>query len=121
MKIVFPFPDSKVFPNAKRAVHWTRYRKVEASQRELGFFTTKAATKNYERFLLAEDNEKITIKVSIYPPDNRRRDDDGMIGAFKHLRDGMADALGTDDYRFRCTYEICPPEKPGRVEVEIEL
>ncbi|KQM58771.1 hypothetical protein ASE65_10430 [Sphingomonas sp. Leaf16] len=59
------------------------------------------------------------MTIRFVPPDHRRRDDDGMIGAFKHGRDGIADALGVDDHSFRPTYEFAEPEKPGRVVVEI--
>ena len=62
---------------------------------------------------------RIPIEVRFYPPDNRHRDDDNMIASFKAARDGIADALGVDDRRFRPVYKFMDPEKPGRVEVDI--
>ena len=49
----------------------------------------------------------------------RRRDDDNMVGSFKAYRDGIADALGVDDRRFRPHYFFEDAEKPGRIDVEI--
>ena len=59
------------------------------------------------------------MTIRFYPPDARLRDDDGIIGAFKHARDGIADALRVDDHRFRPEYHFMDPAKPGRVEVEV--
>lgn len=61
---------------------------------------------------------KIT-SITFFPPDRRKRDDDGMIGAFKNGRDGVADALGSDDHKFRPTYCFGEPVKGGRIEVTI--
>ena len=61
----------------------------------------------------------LALRVTFQPPNRIRRDDDGMIGAFKHLRDGIADALGMDDRLFRPEYHFAEPKKPGAVFVEI--
>jgi hypothetical protein len=57
------------------------------------------------------------MTITFYPPDHRHRDDDNMVGSFKSYRDGIADALGVNDRRFRPRYVFADPEKPGRVEV----
>jgi crossover junction endodeoxyribonuclease RusA len=118
MKIVFPWPSPKVFPNYKRANHWRKFRAVEKSEREAGCILTCAAIPANERRELRDRlTGKLALSITFYPPDRRHRDDDGMVGAFKHYRDGMADSLGIDDRHFRCTYAFGEPEKPGRVEV----
>lgn len=61
----------------------------------------------------------IALHITFYPPDKRRRDRDNAQASLKHHLDGIADALGVDDYRFRPTYDFAEPEKPGRVEVKI--
>lgn len=68
---------------------------------------------------LQADDSLIAVAIRFYPPDRRHRDDDNMIGAFKAARDGIADALGVNDRRFRPVYYFETPEKPGRVEVEL--
>jgi crossover junction endodeoxyribonuclease RusA len=65
--------------------------------------------------------DKIPVKITFYPPDNRHRDDDNMVGSFKSYRDGIADALGVNDRRFSPHYFFAEPEKPGRVVVEIAV
>lgn len=66
---------------------------------------------------IAAGDGKIPIEVRFYPPDARHRDDDNMIASFKAARDGIADAIGVDDRRFRPVYQFMGPEKPGRIEV----
>ena len=48
----------------------------------------------------------IQLEIEFFPPDRRHRDDDNMIGAFKHGRDGMALAWNVNDKRFRCSYKV---------------
>jgi crossover junction endodeoxyribonuclease RusA len=43
----------------------------------------------------------LALWLDFYPPDRRARDDDNIIAAFKAGRDGMAEALGINDRRFR--------------------
>ncbi|WP_148649262.1 RusA family crossover junction endodeoxyribonuclease [Novosphingobium barchaimii] len=61
----------------------------------------------------------IEMTVTFYPPDRRHRDDDNMIASFKAARDGIADALGVDDRKFRPKYTIAEPCTPGRIEITL--
>lgn len=115
--IVLPWPNKRLTPNAKNRVHWSAYAPAKAADRKTGnVLSTVALSLADKRSLAALDIIPVTIRF--FPPDARRRDDDGIIGAFKHMRDGIADSIGVDDHRFRPTYQIMDPEKPGRVEVE---
>lgn len=116
MKVVLPWPDPRLFPNYKRANHWRKFRSQERDARALGWGLAMEALSASERKALAEASY-LNMEVAFFPPDHRKRDDDGMIGAIKNARDGIADALGVDDRRFRPTYRIADPEKPGRVEI----
>lgn len=118
MKIVLPWPDKRLTPNAKRRKHWRTYQPAIKVDRHNGRVCTLIALSPTERAEVAKRGT-IPFTVTFFPPDRRHRDDDGMIGAFKHMRDGIADAFGVDDRHFRPTYEFGEPEKPGRVEVEI--
>lgn len=60
----------------------------------------------------------IHVWLTFVPPDRRKRDDDNMIAAFKPGRDGMADALGVDDSRFRLHIEVAD-RVGGMVEVRL--
>lgn len=58
--------------------------------------------------------------MTFYPPDKRHRDDDNLIASFKSGRDGMAEAIGIDDKRFRLHPFVSDVTKPGgTVEVTI--
>lgn len=96
------------------------YRPAEKADRHAGFlFTLDALVKACLSVAAFAGTAPIDMTVTFYPPDRRHRDDDGMIGAFKHMRDGIADALRVNDRRFRPTYAFGEPEKPGRVEVTL--
>ena len=116
--ITFPWPSPKVFPNYKRSHHWRTYRDEEKSERKDGADITLDAIDWRHRAAVKRIEGFIHLRVTFTPPDRRKRDDDGCIGAFKHYRDGMADALRVDDARFRCEYVFADPAKPGCVIVE---
>jgi crossover junction endodeoxyribonuclease RusA len=110
MFLALPFPPKELFPNAKRkAKHWSAY---------------SGKARNYRtacKALVLEAKAKGTlVAVTFHPPDARSRDDDGLIGAFKAGRDGVADALKVDDKTFRPTYAVGEIRRPlGEVVVEI--
>ena len=62
---------------------------------------------------------KLRAHVRFFPPDNRNRDEDGMVSSVKSQLDGIADALGVNDGRFRLSHEVEGVTKGGRVIVEI--
>ncbi len=119
MKIVLPWPDVRLTPNAKRRKHWRAYQPVIKADRHMGYVQTLSQLHLGIRDIRAafKGAAKLDCTISFYPPDHRKRDDDGAISAFKHLRDGMCDALCIDDHRLRPSYTMCEPDKPGRVEV----
>ena len=43
----------------------------------------------------------VHLWITFYAPDKRHRDDDNLVAQFKNGRDGVADALGINDKRFR--------------------
>jgi Holliday junction resolvase RusA-like endonuclease len=119
MKIVLPWPDRRLSPNAR--VHWRVKHAVKAPAREAGKYATFEAVAGGMREARAAlaGNDPIPVKITFYPPDKRHRDDDNMIGSFKSARDGIAEALGVNDRRFRPHYFFADPEPPGRVEVKL--
>lgn len=117
--ITLPWPPKELTPNFKRRKHWRVYRPHIAQYRADCAWLTRA-------WLIREKlaREKTGLKiasVTFYPPDRRKRDDDGMIGAFKAGRDGIADVLRVDDHSFRPSYQFAEPVKNGKVVVRIEL
>jgi len=60
------------------------------------------------------------VVLTFSPPDKRRYDDDNLIARCKAYLDGIADALGVDDSRFRLGKPVRAESiKGGNVRVEI--
>lgn len=119
MRIVLPFPDARLNPNAR--IHWRpKSQAVKQARWDASYSVLQAAGGSLAaiRSELA-DRKDIPLRVVFYPPDRHHRDDDNMVGAFKSYRDGIADALGVNDRRFRPTYEFADSERPGKVVVEV--
>lgn len=115
MLISLPWPDKTLSPNARN--HWAKTAKAKKLARLEACLLVKSQLPFKERQSIAQGDDKIACKITFYPPDNRRRDDDNMVSSFKAARDGLADALGIDDRRLRPHYFFEDAEKPGRVEV----
>lgn len=108
MIIELPWPDPILFPNEKKRHHWSKVAKVAKLARTYAWaVATQAGAKG-----------RITM-IEFYPPDRRIRDDDGMIGAAKHLRDGIAEATKIDDRHYRPQYEIREPVAGGKIIVTL--
>jgi len=109
--VKFPWPPRALSPNAR--VHWAVKAKAAKSYRLTCFAIARAAKAS------AAWEGDIHLRMGFAPPDNRHRDDDNMIAACKSLRDGLADALGVNDRRFRLHSAVLPPMKGGAVLVEL--
>lgn len=119
MKIALPWPDRRLSPNSR--AHWAVKANAKAKARRDAAYATYGAIGGGLKELRAglAGDAPIAFRVTFYPPDNRHRDDDNMIGSFKAARDGIADALAVNDRRFRPEYRFEAAEKPGRIEVEL--
>lgn len=104
------WPPSTLNPNAR--VHWSRRSRDTKSYRTYA--------KAQSRGLTAPEGP-ILFAMTFYPPNRRRRDDDGMVASMKAARDGIADALGIDDNRFRSTHKVMDPDPQGLGFVEVTL
>lgn len=113
--ILLPWPSRDLHPNSR--VHWARKAKATKKARIEAQVATLASRSSLSPI---PKNGALALWVTWYPPDRRKRDDDGLIAAFKASRDGIADALGIDDSRFRVIpYLSDQPRKGGAVEVKI--
>lgn len=100
------WPPKELTPNAKRRKHWRSYSDITARYRQ-----------DCKDLAIAAKAKGRIVAVTFHPPDRRRRDDDGMIGAFKAGRDGIAEATGVDDHKFRPQYRFGEPVRGGSVIV----
>lgn len=133
MRVELGWPPKALHPNAR--VHWAVKGRATKAARTEAHWATKAAliapcgpssvneaAPESSRLIIQQDlpvGGLLPLIVTFYPPDKRKRDDDGMISSFKAQRDGIADALGIDDNLFRPSYQHGEPVKGGKIVVEI--
>jgi crossover junction endodeoxyribonuclease RusA len=108
-----PWPPADLLPNKR--LHWTKKSKAAKQYRAACYYT--AVQQRAAPWLFEGD---IDLDLEFFPPDRRKRDDDGMIAAFKSGRDGLADALKIDDNRFKGRYKISS-EIGGMIKVNCRV
>ncbi len=92
--IVLAWPHRDLHPNSR--MHWGRKAKaVKAARYQAGLAAMVAGWQ-----AVALPPGRLHLWLDFYPPDRRRRDDDGLLSSMKAARDGIADTLGIDDARF---------------------
>lgn len=107
------WPPRVLNPNAR--VHWSKKsRAARAYRMQCRVFAHNALL--HQRPIL---QGRMVLELVFRPPDQRRRDDDNLIAAFKAGRDGIADALSVDDGVFVTQFEVGAPIAGGAVEVAI--
>lgn len=111
--IALGWPTGPLFPN--RRPHWTVKAKHIRSARIAAWAACQEAG-------LRKGGESATLTWAFLPPDRRRRDLAEVISASKAAIDGIADALGIDDSRFRMRFPEAfgEPTKGGAVIVTVE-
>jgi crossover junction endodeoxyribonuclease RusA len=110
LKITLPWPPRDLHSNARE--HWAAKARI---------------TKSYKTdcwYLFMEHRHKIKGKtkfaLTFCPPDNRRRDMDGMESSFKAGIDALSIATGVDDYFFEFEKPVRgDPVSGGAVIVEV--
>lgn len=116
MIIHLPWPDRHLLPNRRRgkrlfdsgiiAEHrgWARIAAIEQGSRKI----------------IIPSDHVLSCKIQFHPPDNRRRDLDGMLSAIKPFLDGIADALGINDRQINpLILERLEPVRNGEVVIEL--
>jgi crossover junction endodeoxyribonuclease RusA len=110
IQIDLPWPSKDLSPNAR--CHWAVKARAVKKARS-------------EAYLVAStwgpvDAKALDVTLTFYPPDKRCYDDDNLVARAKSLIDGIADALGVDDSRFRLQKPVLgEPIKGGNVHVEL--
>jgi len=107
-ELTLPWPPRELSPNAR--THWRRAAPIKAKYRDACYILAKQS-----RIAIDWDGD-VHVWIDFYPPDRRHRDDDNMIAAFKAGRDGVAEAVGVNDKRFR-THPYVKDQIGGMVKV----
>jgi hypothetical protein len=111
-QIQLPWPNKDLSPNAR--IHWAKKAKAAKAAKQVGHLCA------LESKIAVDWEGEIHLWITFYPPDRRARDDDNLIASFKNYRDGIAQALGVDDKRFRTHPWLSDqPIKNGVVIVKI--
>ncbi len=111
LSVTLPWPDRLLHPNAR--THWGRKARATKAAREEAMALALQA--GWRRAQLPDG--RLDLWLDFYPPDRRRRDDDGMLASFKAARDGLAQALGIDDSRFYSHPRLQDEVRPGGVVI----
>lgn len=92
-ELTIPFPPKELSPNKR--LHWAVKSRVTKKYRSDCYLLAKMQK------LTIDWGGDIHIFIDIYRPDRRYRDEDNIIASLKSGLDGIADALGVNDRRFR--------------------
>lgn len=101
MRVALPWPPRALWPNGR--AHWATRSRETARHRAWARHAALAEVQPPEA-------ARYRLTIEYRPPPRSRPDDDGVVGACKAYRDGLADALGVDDRRFR----LAAPVRGGR-------
>jgi crossover junction endodeoxyribonuclease RusA len=111
MRIALPWPSRTLSPNAR--VHWGKKASAVKKYRHAGFWAAKEKG-------IPPLGEEINLRITFIPPTTRARDEDNFIASIKSGLDGIAQAWGVDDSRFRIKeHSFGKAQKPGCVIVEV--
>jgi crossover junction endodeoxyribonuclease RusA len=109
--VLLPWPPSELNPNSR--AHWAvKARAVKKYRAECGWALKAIALRKVAA-------ARLTLDIVFNPPDNRRRDRDNMIAAFKAAQDSIADVTGVDDSMFETSYIVFRVFKSGCIAVTI--
>lgn len=112
LSVDLPWPARNLHPNARP--HWSeKARYVKAAR-----FAAREMAKHIGKI----DAEAVKVTCIFSPPPiKRNRDGDNLLAACKAYFDGIADAIGVDDSRFRHQEPVWGiPRKGGNVQIILE-
>jgi len=113
--ITLPWPPTECRPNFIRSNHWSKWRPKGTAYRKTCW---ALALEQKVRHIKWPDGQ-IDLTYTFHAPPKCRWDDDAKEAAFKTGQDGIAEAMGVDDKRFRVTKKHGDPTEGGCVVVHI--
>jgi Holliday junction resolvase RusA-like endonuclease len=111
VEIQTDFPPAELNPNVK--AHYMKKAKIGKREKAKGYYQAKEAIGFNQ---LPSFPKYMMLELFIYPPDNRRHDNDNIFSALKWWLDGMCEALGIDDNQFIDTRQYkLTAASPGKI------
>lgn len=116
--IKIPYPSRALGPNGGHG-HWSTKHTAKKAYKADGYHATlEAMGRNRPKF---PESGEIPVRVRWQPKARRNIDMDNCIASLKSGFDGIAEALGVNDSRFRLTFEMGEPVKGGAVTITVEV
>ena len=112
IRFTLPWPPKGLSPNARN--HWAKTAKLKRAYREACRW--QAIGQEGAKF---DAGAVLSVRLTFHPPDRRKRDWDNLIASMKSGLDGLADALGVDDSRWRISFDVSE-QIGGMVKVEVQ-
>jgi len=109
-QIILPWPPSILNPNSRS--HWRPKDDARKKYRRDCYMLAKSIRASFPE-------EKIHLAINFCPPTTRSRDLDNMLSSIKAGLDGIAEAWGVNDKRFRPILDWGPQVKHGAVEITV--
>lgn len=113
MQVTFPWPLKELSPNAR--LHWSKVAKAKKAYRKVCWALALEAGVAGK----FDQAQRLSVHMVFYPPDRRERDEDNLVASMKSGLDGLADALGINDRKFKPTQDVAE-QIGGYVIVEIK-
>jgi len=111
--IRFTIPGVRLVSEANERGRWSKHAGRTQSQRQQAATVARSALASlYGKRGTMLDGPLVVTIVRIAPT---RLDSDNLVGSAKHIRDGVADALGIDDRDPRVTWHV--EQRRGGVRV----
>ena len=114
--IELPWPAKELSPNARP--HWAPLAKAKKEARHAAKIMTLVEMVTFLNYPESKTG-RIKLRWTFCPPTRRAYDDDNLESSCKAYRDGIADALGIDDSRFKATKRTGEVVKGGKIIVSI--
>ena len=117
LQITLPWPPPSLSPNKRQ--HWRPFAAAKKAYRAACYVETLRQVKGK-----ATLPDRLRVALDFAPPDRRKRDRDNLVASMKAGLDGVADALGIDDWRFetleaRIVTTLTPAKGAAHVVVTI--
>jgi len=113
MTLVVPWPPATLNPNAR--VHWATLAKAKKRYRkDCGWLARAQGARRMEAFI-----GRLDVIITLCPPVRGQVDFDNSIASLKSGIDGIADAIGIDDGKWRMTFKSAAPQGNGLVMITI--
>ena len=114
--VVLDWPAPELFPNRSNGKHWGVRQPFKLSAKQAAAIATFNTGADIGDVMIDH-----TVTIIIEPPDNRRRDVDGVLSALKPSLDGIAATLQIDDERFNPVLLVRKaPVDGGRITIIVE-